>query len=174
MTITVRLSRPARIAVVEYFVLCAAGCALMCAVLWLTDSVWFAAIAVGMPILVSLLERYCRKSQIIPEFLILHPEKTWKLGTFSGIAAQSTLIRAQLVKGHGEQLWQPVQLIQRWQHFLGLTLSLKIQNQPHNKSAIIRTTIWHCNMPADTYRRLCVMAAWRADQPNKVQDPETV
>ncbi len=171
---TVRLSRPARVAAVEYFVLCAAGFALMSAVLWLTDSTWLALIAAGMPLLVSLLDQYHRKSHLNPDFLIIHPEKTWKLGTFSGNAAQTSLIKAQSVQGHEGQQLQSVRLIQRWQHFLGLTLSLKIQNQPHNKSEIIVTTIWHCNMPADAYRRLCVMVAWQVDQPNKVQDPETV
>ena len=35
-------------------------------------------------------------------------------------------------------------------------------------------TVWRCNIPADVYRQLCVMVAWRLDQPRADQELETV
>jgi len=35
-------------------------------------------------------------------------------------------------------------------------------------------TVWQCNITPDVYRQLCVMVAWRLDQPQAVRKLETV
>ncbi len=171
--ILVKLSRPARVALLEYAVLLGAGLTLMVSAWSLSCPAWLSPLVVCLPMGISLLVRYVQKFRMNPDFLLFHPEKNWKVGTFSEIPAQIPVISAQSIQQEREPVWQAVQVIQRGQHFLGLTLTLKIQNQPHNKSEIVRVTIWRCSVQADTYRRLCVMAAWRIERPQQVQNLET-
>jgi hypothetical protein len=155
-------------------VLLAAGLSLMVSASWMSDPLWLVTLAACLPGAVSLLLRYLDTFRMNPDILLLHPEKNWKVGTFSDIAAQTSVIKAQSIQQQMEQMEQSVQLTQRWQHFLGLTLRLKIQNPPHNMSEYVRLTIWRCTVPVDVYRRLCVLTAWRIDQPQKVPNLETV
>lgn len=92
----------------------------------------------------------------MPQYLYLHPYQSWSLGDLNSKNNQS------------------VHLKQKWQHFFGLTLSLKILNCPHNKQETVKITVWRCNIAPDIYRRICVMVAWRLDQPQTEQKMEIV
>ncbi|MEI8401411.1 MAG: hypothetical protein WCG12_11460 [Alcaligenaceae bacterium] len=69
------------------------------------------------------------------------------LGTFSKNTGQSTLT--------------PVTLQQHWTHIFGLTLRLNLHNHPHNKPEVVTVTLWRSQLPAQTYRRLNIWAAWQ-------------
>ena len=169
-----RQVRPRRIALIEYAVLLVAGLALMVSVSFASGSVWLAILAASLPGALSLLSSYVNTFRVDLAELLFHAENNLKSHSFSDITAQTLLIKAQSMQQQQEKPGQSVRLIQRWQHFLGLTLSLKIHNQPHNSFECVRLTIWRCSVPVDTYRRLCVMTAWWIDQPPKVQELETV
>lgn len=51
-----------------------------------------------------------------------------------------------------------------WPHFFGVTLALKMLNDPHNGSKNVRIMVWRCQLPPETYRRLCVMVNWQVNQ----------
>ena len=67
-----------------------------------------------------------------------------------------------------------VALVQAWHHIFGLTLTFNCARRPHNPSESLTLTIWRCNVPAETYRRLSVMVAWQLLRPRKVFIRETV
>jgi len=169
-----RQARPRRIALIEYAVLLAAGLALAVSASFVCSSVWLAILAASLPAALSLAGSYVNTFRADRAALLFHTENNLKSRTFSDITAQTLLIRAQSMQQQQEKTGRSVQLLQRWQHFLGLTLRLKIHNQPHNSFECVRLTIWRCSVPVDTYRRLCVMTAWWIDQPPKVQELETV
>lgn len=124
----------------------------MVSALWIDLSVWLIILAAMTPWL-SLLP-LSRKAS--PRLLHLHPQKDWLFFTQT--------------QRHGE----PVGLIQSWQHYFGVTLSLKLLNCPHNKQDTVRMTVWRCTLPPEQYRRMCVMVAWQLDQPQAQHKLETV
>lgn len=69
------------------------------------------------------------------------------LGTFSKNSGQITLA--------------PVTLQQHWTHIFGLTLRLNLYNHPHNKPKVVTLTLWSSQLPAQTFRRLNIWAAWQ-------------
>jgi hypothetical protein len=69
------------------------------------------------------------------------------LGTFSKNTSQMTLT--------------PVTLQQHWTHIFGLTLRLNLHNHPHNKLEVVTLTLWRSQLPAQTFRRLNIWAAWQ-------------
>lgn len=70
------------------------------------------------------------------------------LGTFSQNSGQSAMTS--------------VTFQQHWSHFFGLSLRLNLHNHPHNKAEVVTLTLWRSQLPAQTYRRLNVWAAWQA------------
>ncbi len=81
------------------------------------------------------------------------------LGTFSKNTGQSTLT--------------PVTLQQHWTHIFGLTLRLNLHNHPHNKPQAVTVTLWRSQLPAQTYRRLNIWAAWQAARCTPLSKGET-
>ncbi len=146
LTLCVTLSRPRRAVLTEIFALASAGSALALTAVW-AHFHWIAVIGMaclpGLPALYG----YLFRASGSPALLYLHPQSEWK------------------IVSQDEQNIQSVQLIQCWQHFFGLTLSLKLLNRPHNKQETVRMTVWRCQIASEPYRRMCVMAAWRLDQP---------
>lgn len=61
-----------------------------------------------------------------------------------------------------------------WSHVFGVTLALKTINDPHNRSKNVRIMVWRCQLPLETYRRLCVMVNWQVNQSQKEQSLESV
>ena len=61
-----------------------------------------------------------------------------------------------------------------WSHVFGVTLALKTINDPHNRSKNVRIMVWRCQLPPETYRRLCVMVNWQVNQSQKEQSLESV
>jgi hypothetical protein len=139
----------------EYLVLMIASCALGCSAIWANCHLFIVLIAVCMPGLPALFAWFRHASQP-PKFLWLHPYETCEI---SGIDKKNCF---------------PVEIVQQWPHFFGLTLRLKILNCPHNKQETVRMTVWRCNITPDVYRRMRVMVAWRLDQPKVAQKMETV
>jgi hypothetical protein len=41
-----------------------------------------------------------------------------------------------------------------------LTLRLNLHNHPHNKPEAVTVTLWRSQLPAQTFRRLNIWAAW--------------
>jgi len=155
LTLCVTLSRPWRAVLTEIFVLASASAALALTAVW-ADFPFLIAVCMaclpGFPKIYSVLFRAAQP----PAVLCLHPHFVWK------------------IISQDEQNEQSVQLIQRWQHFFGVTLSLKILNYPHNKLETVKMTVWRSKIAPEQYRRLCVMVAWRLDQPEIEQKLEIV
>jgi len=141
----------------EYLALTAASSALCLACVWANFPLLVVlAVVVGpwIPVLSVFLKQ--RKEKQPPQFLWLHPRRQWKI---SDLEQKNSLT---------------VELLQQWRHFFGLTLSLKILNCPHNKQETVKITVWRCKIAPETYRQMCVMAAWRLDYPQVEQTMETV
>lgn len=115
----------------------------------------FVIMAACMPWLPALFV-FLRQTPQFPSFLFLHPYGSCK------------------ISWSDEKNRRSVEITQQWQHFFGLTLSLKILDCPHNKQETVRMTVWRCNIAPDIYRRMCVMVAWRLDQRQVEQKMETV
>jgi len=62
---------------------------------------------------------------------------------------------------------------QHWSHFFGLSLRLNLHNHPHNKPEVVTLTLWRSQLPAQTYRRLNVWAAWQAGHGMPLSTGET-
>ncbi len=60
-----------------------------------------------------------------------------------------------------------------WSHLFGVTLALKTINDPHLRSKRVRIMVWRCQLPVDTYRRLCVMVNWQVNQSKQEQSQES-
>lgn len=174
MSMVIRLTRPRRAAVIEYVVLATAGVAFLLSATWISCPDWMCVLAALVPFFIGYLDRQLQKSRHQPDFLWIHPNKIWKMGTFPDLSTQTLSVKAQSSQSIPDEEDQSVALIQYWQHFFCLTLSLKILNQPHNKPDVVRMTFWRCCIPRDIYRKMCVMVAWHVDQPRTVQDLETV
>ncbi len=141
--------------VAECIALAGASCALTLAAVWADFPL---PLVIGVAFLPGLPAWFVlfRRAPQTPKYLYMHPHRSWTIGDSDN---KNT---------------QPLQLKQKWQHFFGLTLSLKILNCPHNKQETVRMTVWRCNIAPDVYRRMCVMVAWRLDQPRVEQKMETV
>jgi hypothetical protein len=63
-------------------------------------------------------------------------------------------------KDTGQMSLTPVTLQQHWTHIFGLTLRLNLHNHPHNKLEAVTVTLWRSQLPAQTFRRLKIWAAW--------------
>ena len=81
------------------------------------------------------------------------------LGTFSKNTGQMTLT--------------PVTLQQHWKHIFGLTLRLNLHNHPHNKPEAVTVTLWRSQLPAQTFRRLNIWAAWNEAHSTPLSKGET-
>ena len=122
---------------------------------WSDFPLWAVICMACLPLMPALYT-YAVQSRPDPQFLRLHPHHGWQIVT------------------HDEKNTLSVALLQSWRHFFGITLSLKILNCPHNEQETVRMTVWQCNITPDVYRQLCVMVAWRLDQPQAVRKLETV
>jgi hypothetical protein len=67
-------------------------------------------------------------------------------------------------KNTGQIALSPVTLQQHWTHIFGLTLRLNLHNHPHNKPEVVTLTLWRSQLPAQTYRRLNIWAAWQDER----------
>lgn len=141
--------------IAEYIVLAAASSALGQAAVRAELNMLCVILAASLPWLPALFV-FFRQSPQSPSFLSLSPYGPCK------------------ISGADEKNSRSVVITQHWQHFFGLTLSLKILDCPHNKQETVRMTVWRCNIAPDIYRRMCVMVAWRLDQRQVEQKMETV
>ena len=155
LTLFVTLSRPRWAVLTEFFVLASASSALVLTAVWAQFPLIVVIAAASLPGLPAIYY-FLFRAAFSPAYLCLHPHLVWK------------------IVSKDEQNMQSVQLIQHWQHFFGLTLSLKILNCPHNKQETVKMTVWRSKIAPEQYRRLCVMVAWRLDQPEIAQQLEIV
>lgn len=147
--------------IAEYIVLAAASSALGLAAVRAELNLPFVILAACMPWLPTLFvflrqALHLRQAPQFPSFLFLHPYGSCE------------------ISWPAENNRRSVEITQQWQHFFGLTLSLKILDCPHNKQETVRMTVWRCNIAPDIYRRMCVMVTWRLDQRQVEQKMETV
>jgi hypothetical protein len=139
----------------QTLVLACACSAVALTAVWSGFPLW-AVIGMSCLPLTPALYTYSVQLRPYPQFLRLHPHHAWQ------------------IVAHDEKNTRSVALLQSWRHFFGVTLSLKILNCPHNEQETVRMTVWQCNITPDVYRQLCVMVAWRLDQPQAVRKLETV
>jgi hypothetical protein len=76
------------------------------------------------------------------------------------IAAAPSSFLGTFFKNTGQISLTPVTLQQHWTHIFGLTLRLNLHNHPHNKPEVVTVTLWRSQLPAQTFRRLNIWAAW--------------
>lgn len=117
--------------------------------------IWLAAPVSIIPLLICLIEqrRIHRLTQGV--VLLACPGLPWKLKNQASETQIATL----------EHFWH---------HFFGVTLALKIENGPHNRTKNVRIMVWRCRLSCETYRRLCVMVNWQVHQLQKKQSLESV
>ena len=140
---------------IESLALITASCALIISAVWANFPLVLVQITACLPLLPALFGLF-RSTTPTPQFLWLDPHKPCEISDFD------------------KKNSHPVEITQQWQHFFGLTLSLKILNCPHNKQETVRMTVWRCNITHDVYRRMRVIVAWRLDQLKAEQKMETV
>ena len=76
-------------------------------------------------------------------------------------------------KNTGQMCLTPVTLQQHWAHIFGLTLRLNLHNHPHTKSEVVTLTLWRSQLPAQTFRRLNIWAAWQEARCTPLSKGET-
>ena len=149
--LAVAVSPPRLLALVGWFIVTSGAASVACGMLWLGFP-WSAA---GPGASVPLLAHYAlgmrSRSGSVTGDLVAFPGGPWRLPDGRDVA-----------------------FVQAWHHIFGLTLTFNCAIRPHNASERLTLTIWRCNVPAETYRRLSVMVAWQLLRPRKVFIRETV
>lgn len=176
--LVIPLSRPRRALVLEWFVTLLAALACLTALRFSQAPLWSFPPAVLLVCLLCVCEQ--KRTRLLTEnrFLYVSPFLPWQTGTSHPQERDDHYDSCAMTEqtGFEEQsmVWQPAELLQCWSNLFGLSMALKLQNCPHNESRSVRIMLWRCQVPPETYRRLCVMANWQIDRPQVRQHPETV
>ncbi len=124
----VPLTQPGWVAVFRFVLLSVAAWAFVTSALWMEWNVWLAYSLATIPFLVHFFGRLKDGKSTQDRILHVYSEKPWQLSFFSKDARLTDSIE--------------VIVSQRWHHFFGLSLGLKLQNRPHNKSQTLIVVVW--------------------------------
>lgn len=107
-------------------------------------SPWIAYPLAIIPILVHFYER---NNRFLPKdrVLFISDDKPWELAIYSKHAGLTDRIE--------------VIVRQRWHHFFGLSLGLKLQNCPHNKARTLIVMVWSQCLCPSTFHAVALGAA---------------
>lgn len=155
LPLQLQLTHPRWAVALGWVVFALAWLALAIGGFWQGLPIW--ALVLGAAL--SGLARYIalRRQQARLQSLFLHVKGP--SGTF--VTAPSIFL-GTFSKNTGQITLTPVTLQQHWTHIFGLTLRLNLDNHPHNKPEVVTVTLWRSQLPAQTYRRLKIWAAWQA------------
>ena len=149
--LAVAVAPPRLVALVGWLIVAAGAASVACGTLWLGLPWAAAGLGAGIPLLAHFaLGKRSRAGPVTGDLMAI-PGGPWRLPD-----------------------GRDAVLLQAWHHIFGLTLTFNCASRPHIVSERLTLTIWRCNVPAETYRRLSVMVAWQLLRPGKVFIRETV
>lgn len=149
--VAVSVSPPRLVALAGWLIVAAGAASIACGAVWIGLPWAVVGLGAGMPLLAHYAHGKRSRTGAVTGDLMALPGGHWRLPNGRDVA-----------------------LVQAWHHIFGLTLTFNCASRPHNRSERLTLTIWRCNVPAETYRRLSVMVAWQLLRPGKVFIRETV
>lgn len=148
-----QLTQPRWAVALGWFVLGLAWAALALSAAWQGLPGWALGIGAALSVLVYYVFEQRRHSWLEDHCLCFRQSQ----GQF---AAAPRSFLGTFSKNTGQIALTPVTLQQHWKHIFGLTLRLNLHNHPHNKPEVVTVTLWRSQLPAQTFRRLNIWAAW--------------
>ena len=118
--------------------------------LWTGLSAWIAVPLAIIPFLVNYFLHWRNQRNLKDRVLVVRPDQSWALAFFSEVAGLTDSIE--------------VIVIQRWHHLFGLSLSLKLQNCPHNMSKTIMMVVWRQCVSTSVLHQVALQSARQVDR----------
>jgi hypothetical protein len=125
------------------------ACALVVSALWAGWRPWFAVILAALPFLVHFIERWLNQPSLKGRVLVVFTDKPWQLAFFSEVAGLTDRIE--------------VIVNQRWHHLFGISLGLKLQNCPHNRSKTVTMVVWRQCVSTSVFHAVALQSARQMD-----------
>lgn len=141
----VPLTQPRWVAGASVALLCIAAWAIVMSALWIGLDTWLAYFLATIPFLVHFIERWSKKAQLKDRILVVYSDKPWQLAFFSTDTSLTDRIE--------------VIVSQRWHHIFGLSLGLKFQNRPHNKTQTVIVVVWRQCLSPTAFHAVALEAA---------------
>jgi hypothetical protein len=154
LPLPLQLTQPRWAVVLGWLALGFAWAALVLSAAW---QGWLPGWALGLGVVLSVLAHYAfeqRRHAWLKDRYLCFQQTPGRFAT----APDSFL--GTFSKNTGQMTLTPVTLQQHWTHIFGLTLRLNLHNHPHNKLEVVTLTLWRSQLPAQTFRRLNIWAAW--------------
>jgi hypothetical protein len=117
--------------------------------LWAEWSVWITVSLAIFPFLINYFWRWRNQRPLQDRVLVVWPDRSWELAFFSEVAGLTDSIE--------------VIVIQRWHHLFGLSLSLKLQNCPHNMSKTFMMVVWRQCVSTSVFHQVALQSARQVD-----------
>lgn len=145
----VPLAQPPWVTGLSLFLLCLAAWALVSSALWVGLGAWLAYPLAIIPILVHFYGYRRARLRLKDRVLCISADKPWELAIYSKHAGLTDSIE--------------VIVRQRWHHFFGLSLGLKLQNRPHNKTQTLIVMVWRQCLSPSAFHAVALEVARRVD-----------
>lgn len=145
----VPLTQPRWVVELTFVLLSMASLALMTSALWAGLDGWFAVPLAIFPFLVHFIERRRHPKRLRGRVLVVYPHQPWQLAFFSEVTGLTDSIE--------------VIVSQRWHHFFGISLGLKLQNCPHNTKKTVMIVVWRQCVSASVLREVAMGATRQID-----------
>lgn len=117
--------------------------------LWAEWTPWVAVSLAFIPFVVHFVGQRRNQHALKGRVLVVWPDKSWQLAFFSEVAGLTDSIE--------------VIVCQRWHHLFGLSLSLKLQNCPHNMSETLIAVVWRQCVSVSDFHEVALQSARQID-----------
>lgn len=144
------LTQPRWVTVLTLLLLSFSASCLVVSAFWVGWSAWIAFPLVIIPFSVNYFRRWRNQRNLQDRVLVVWPDQSWQLAFFSEVAGLTDSIE--------------VIVIQRWHHFFGLSLSLKLQNSPHNMSKTFMMVVWRQCVSTSVFHQVALQSARQVDR----------
>ena len=158
-SLTVAVSRPTWVSILENVLVCLASLAVVLACVWLKFPGIVTFFLSAVPSVIYGIERRGRLERLPGLTLVASDQPIWLLGTFSHDLGLSQI--------------RQIRVVRRQRHIFGLTLGLKLQDHPHNSSKTVNLTLWRRAVPEETLRQLSALAASSIEQSRQAFERKT-
>ena len=123
--------------------------ALVTSAFWVGLDAWYAIPCAAIPFLLYFFEQRHNQKILKGRILVVYPHQPWQLAFFSDATGLTDSIE--------------VIVSRRWLHFFGMTLSLKLQNCPHNIKKTVMMVVWRQCVSSFVFRELALGASRQID-----------
>lgn len=144
------LTQPRWVSIFSILLLSFSASCLVISALWAGWSAWIAAPLAIIPFLINYFWYWRNQRNLQGRVLVVWSEQSWQLAFFSEVTGLTHSIE--------------VIVVQRWHHLFGLSLSLKLQNCPHNMPKTFMMVVWRQCVSASVFHQVALHSARQVDR----------